>query len=804
MTAVTTMNRHTRLVIGAFLSLSIALVVAVFGYFDRMLARAIPGTTGVARVISVEFWNEGVLSVGPRSALPQLLDAGRAVGLETLIDPGWSTELPVGLAAVEAAQPLVVGFVFDGYFETLGVQSALGSLTLGRHADGIGAVISEHLWRSKFAAAPEVLGRSVTVNGHRVMVVGVARQFRGIGIFFSRVGTTDVWISADNAPLVQRISTPATVTALLGRIAPSASFDAVRTALESTTFSAQDATDPRLRAGTVVARAAPGFGRNMRTDPTAAVLFSWSGIGAGSLLLLVMINGGSLLLMQAQREQADFRLRIALGARAMDLVALVAKRAIPDAALSTFVGIGFAHFALVSLANLAIRDRFPPLNDLGVGPRELAVGALAGGLAAIAVMVAPVLWVLKFRKSGLFVDGYSTGGRGVITGAMVAQCAAATAMLAIGVSMGDALREISTTPTGFQGDNVLELRLRPIGELNSSRRLADVQRQLLDRLEGRGMGPVVVSAPSPLAIGVTRASFTVGSVRHVRNVRQFQVSPGFFDLMGAPLVRGRDFRRDEFDRPSSLTTMPIIVSASLATAVFGSVDCLGRELDLEWQSGAAGTRRAPAIIVGVAPTLRSADVLGDNGDTLYFTNDRGARPAFLLDARAGWTRAALAREVAAIDPLLPLDAVATLSEGIRTHAQPTLVLARLTMGLGLGAVLVIAMGLWASVLHRGGQQRRATAVRLALGATRLDVVRAVSTELVLAGIAGAGLGTLTHVLLMPHFAASVYGVDPLTPVQLVSVSAAVMALLAMSASVAALRSVPRAIPVVLREPGIQR
>jgi putative ABC transport system permease protein len=653
---------------------------------------------------------------------------------------------------------LDVGGVTTNFFATLGVGPALGRGFV--EADGQpGApdvvILSDGLWRSRFAADPRVLGRSLMLNDRPATVVGV------MPAGFALPPGSELWL-----PLVigegglQRDSRGRSLMTV-ARLRDGVSVAQAQGALDGIARQLV-AERPEFNTGwdAFVAPLHADLVRDVR--PAVLVL-----MGAVGLVLLIGCgNLATLLLARALAREREIAIRRALGAGTGRLVAQLLTESLVLSLAGGALGLLLAAWltrALMALVPPEVDALFRPTLDPKVAAFALVLSvasAVLFGLVPAWQTVRPQL--ARSLREGTAGSGLS-GSRRRLARLVVAGEVALALLLLLGA--GVLLRSfarLSTVDAGFDPQRVLSLQVSLSGD-----RYADdaAGRFYADALERIGALPGVESAAAiswrPYGIGsATRFALPdreappagqepTGEVRIV--------SPGLFRTLGIPLREGRDFdARDAAGRPQA-----VIVNEHVARAFWPGQSAIGRRIAMQWGGP------LDAEIVGVVADARLVGLDTPARATLYWPVSQVRNPFMTLLVKSSGRPEAVAgsvrQAIASLDPELPVAKVAPLSDVMADSiARPRFVF--LVIGaFAATAVLLAALGLFGVLSYSVGQRLPEMGVRLALGARPRDVAALVLREGVVVSTAGALVGLLGALVLARFLEGLLFETSPRDP-----------------------------------------
>ena len=748
------------------LGLGTGAATMVYTIVDSVILRPLPYRAPDALV---KFWDtntEKGLKHDPISpvtfmdykALPVFADAAAWWRPDVnLADPGMD---PVRVKTIETSANL---------FSVLGVGTQLGE---GFPKDGpffartpAIVVISDRLWRTRYSADPNILGKQLNLNGAPNTVVGVMPA----GFHFP--DDIDVWQRL-KWDLAQH-SRAAHFMEGVARLADGTSFEQARTAA--------DTLAARLGQEFPGSNKGWAFGVVPLLDdqlgyyrPALYVLFG----AVGLLFVIGCLNVASLLLTRALSREREIAVRTALGAAPRQIVTqLLAESLILSVAgavagvLVTFVALP----ALIAISPVTV----PRLAEAAVNGRvlTLALGLIAG-MTIVFGLVPSLILVRRHVGSDLKAGerGSSRGTRRLYQGLVAAEVALACALLVSSALLIRTVGQMTQVPLGVSGENVLltTVKLTPTntGDKAAWETVGTQHAAILDRLREQ---PGVISAGSstffPLEHG-WRHQFMLADQPPGRPedrpvVQHHSISEGYFETMGAKLLDGRFLTAQ--DTP---TTEPVVViNEAMAKRYFPGQSPVGRQL-LSWssQTGPLGRNLTWAVLPDghrVQPTIRIVGVVADIQNValglpvepaMYATTRQYpfATVTIAINARDGAAALqAMRNALKSVSPGTPLGTVETWTDHFNGRtAEPRLLMTTLT-AFGALAAFLAALGVYGLFSWSVALRQRELAIRLTLGARPVSVFATVvrqSVLLVVIGLVGgwalvqAARGALSTVL----------------------------------------------------------
>ncbi|HET7459135.1 MAG TPA: ABC transporter permease [Gemmatimonadaceae bacterium] len=624
-------------------------------------------------------------------------------------------------------------------FSVLGVRPALGRTFTAEEdtkgGDGRVAVISHALWQRRFGGDPRVLERPLDLDGTRYRVVGVMPPG------FDFPGGVDVW-----TPLAPSYDWPRgdrRLDAVVGRLAPSATLEQARKELAG--VAGQLATEYPATNAAWSADVRPFSEWYVSPEMRSRVVTLLATVGL--LLAMACINVASLFLARAGTQERQLAVRAALGAGR----GRIARQLLTESLLLSLIG-GAVGVAVAAAAVPLVRRTgsvtIPLLAELRLDWRVLGFALAACVVTGLLFGLAPAVRLSRVGSSrgtaglhDVLRSGTRLADSGRVRAALiVGSVALATIMLVSAGLVGGSFVRLMRVDLGFRAERVLTGSIVLPEERYDRARGVQFYTELVRRVGALpGVRTVGLTNQAPFTVGNTAMGWAVAGQEPANKsempVASWRiVTPGYFTTLGIPLQRGRVF--DATDVPDAPRTT--VISETLARRAWGDADPLGRQLAL-------GNGRK-LTVVGVVGDVRVLQVDSAPRPTMYFPHTQFAWPSMWLTARTtgdpGALAAAVRREVAALDPTLPLAQVQPLAQLVsNATAQPRLTV--LVFALFASAALALAVvGLYGLVSFGVAQRTREIGVQLALGAPPPRIVRAILGHGVRLAAAGVALGTV--------------------------------------------------------------
>jgi len=658
--------------------------------------------------------------------------------------------------------------VAASFFSVMGAEPALGRTFLPED-DVVGkasvVVLSHGLWTRRFGSDPQVLGKSLTLDGRPYRVIGVMQN----GFQYPR--GTALWVPSEfDKESLGPGARGAHYLRVLARLKPGVRIDQAQAEMSSLSTRLEQQY-PKTNAGWTSRVISLNEITVGDIRPTLLVLFG----AVGFLLLIACANVANLLLARAAGRQREIAVRFSLGASRMRIARQLLTESILLSTIATAAGLLFAEWAVRALRTL------PPSNL----PRAASIGLdlpVLGFAAAVAIFtgllfgVAPALQVTRSAPSETLKEGgrTSSAGRQSVRSALVVLETMLALMLLIGSGLLlKSFVRLQTVDPGFQYTNVLTASVG----LPASKYSTDVQKvqfvdQLLERLQSvQGVKEVAAASGNPMEGSNLGFAFATRDLQALSPADQpsagyYVVSPNYFHALGIPLLAGRSFAQED----SLGTPRVAIISQTVAQRFFHDKSPVGQSIFIG--VGAPTDKPLWREIVGVVGDVKD-DGLGEAATmTIYEPYRqmgwRDLRIFLRSDSNPSQLAAALRSQVLAVDKDQPVADILSGEELMsQAVAQPQLRTLLLSLFAGL-ALILASLGIYGVMSNTVAQRTHEIGVRMALGAGQSSVLRLVlgnGMRLTLLGIALGSAGAFALTRIMKGFLFHVTPTDPATFVE---------------------------------------
>jgi putative ABC transport system permease protein len=770
------------------LALGIGANVAIFALMDQLLLRPLP-VERPGRLVVLDgpgpysgstHNHSDVLSPLSHEMFLQIRDRNDVFSGVLAHYPA-TIHLTVGDATEDANGDLVSGTFFD----VLGVKPAAGRLfgpeddvTPGAHPV---VVLGYAYWSRRFAGRSDVVGETVSVNGHPMTVIGVsARGFEGVEVGDS----VDVYL-----PIMMQAQVIPTWRPVLGRwdtqwltvmarLRDGETLDVARAGASVLYRQLLQLDAERLEAKSerfrkeflekelVVLPGSRGTsGLRERSETPLLVLM-------GMVVLVLVIacaNVANLLLARASARRKELALRTALGASRARIVRQLLVESLMLSIAGGALGIVLATWTGDLLLRALPFDRvsqvFSADPDLRITLFAVAVSLFTGVAFGIAPCLAATRPDIAPTLKNEATNATARAAASRFRKALVVAQVALSLLLLIGAGLFvRTLLNLAGVDPGFEPERLLAFDVDPSLNGYDVPHRIDILRRIREEVEAEpavhsvSLAEITLLNDSTMSSSVTVEGYDSKEGENM-NPNFNGVAPGFFSTMGMPLLSGRDLAdTDDADAPRVA-----VVNESFVRYFFGTGDPLGRSFSY-------GRTQRSVTIVGVVRDGQSVTLRDDPRRFVYLpysqSSDIGSvtfyvKTAVDPDSLAGRMREAVTR----VDPTLPVANVKTMKTQIRESLFVERLLAALSIAFGAVATLLASLGLYGLMSYAVSMRTREIGIRVALGAERGELLMLILKDVGLMALVGVSLGLPSGYALGRLVQSELYGLsaaDPLT------------------------------------------
>jgi predicted permease len=690
-------------------------------------------------------------------------------------------------------------FVNGDFFNVLQIPAAVGrTFTSNDDQPGCGspgAVLSYSFWQGQFGADPSIANRTIRLDGNLFPIIGVAAP----GFFGVEIGHRfDIAVPICSDPMFWEPgkghipSRDGWWLSLMGRLKPGWTLDRAQAQIRAIapaimadslppTYRSEDA-KKYLQNKLTVTSGATGVSqlRRQYEDPLWILLAT-----TGLVLLIACANLANLLLARASVRQREIAVRQALGASRGRLIGQLLSESLLLALFGAALGATLAALLSRALVAFLTTDGNRMFIGLGIDWRVLGFTGAMAILTCVLFGLAPALRATKVEPSSVM----RAGGRGLTAGRekfslrrmlVVAQVAMSLVLLAGAMLFIRSLQNLMAIDAGFRPEGIVSVSVDLRAAHFPKERIAGIRKEMLERLREKtgAISAAEVDMTPVSGSGWDQNVYAEGSTGPRVDGLFNRSGPGYFRTMGTSFVAGRDF--DEHD---NLTAPKVaIVNEEFARKIFPGQNPVGRSFRRE-ESG--DKQDALFLIIGLVRNTKYYELREDSQPIAFVPEGQDEEPGpganFVLRTNAplGEFYRNAEGAIAEFNPNIGVE-FHVLTTQIKESLTRDRLMAVLAGAFGFLAALLAVLGLYGVIAYMVAKRRNEIGVRIALGASRGQVIGLVLREAVLLLAIGLAVGVGFALWAGKAAASLVYGLKPRDPVTLSGaiVLLAVVALLA--------------------------
>jgi len=732
------------------LALGIGMTSGTFSMVDALIFRPypVPHPSGVVTLVSTTHDN----SFDDFSYREYLDIRGKTKSYDGVIAN--AAMEAVGFSAEPAATPRIKGgmLVSGNYFHVLGVEPRLGrgfredeDQVPGRDAV---VVLGPDFWKQEFASAPDVLGRTIRLNGTEFTVIGVAPEtFPGMMIF----GHPDFYMPLAMARVFstnrqknffeERDDRELNVKA---RLKPGTTLEQAQNELAvlAKNFESEYPKLNRSRGATVHTQ----FEMQTRADDVNwkfGVIFV---ILALAVLLVACTNVAGLLLSRARSRTREIAVRLAIGAGPFRLIRMLLTESLILACLGGVVGMAIGYGVVQwfqSFQNVIFMTDLPFSIPFRMDTRVLIASLALAALSALLCGLAPALQSTRADLvNGLKSADVDVAGRKRLWGRnvlVVAQVSTSLMLLTASFLMVRGFQHTLLENTGFAKDHLLMATFDPRLMQYSAAQTQQFYKLLAERVrQAPGVQSEALTQNIPLGtddfdgIAFVPEGFQMPRDRENFNATMDTADEGYFETMAIPILSGRGFQASD----TAGAPRVAVVNEQFAKHYWPGEDAVGKHIRLDSRAG------TPVEIVGVSQTIKYQNTY-EPMDFLYMPLAQHPIARMTLMLRSSGDPLQLIQSVKnvvrTLDPNLPMLHTMSYEDYYLNQAVRGPRIAMMLVGsMGLAGLLLAVAGLYGLVAYNVSRRTREIGIRIALGALSADVLRLVMGK----GLMLVGIGTV--------------------------------------------------------------
>jgi putative ABC transport system permease protein len=758
------------LLVIALLGIGIGATTTIFSIVDGVLFKKLPYPNP----------EELMFFDNPAHSVPLMRDWQNRTNSYSMMAGAW--DRTVDLTNDGTPVNVQAALVTEDFFRILGVIQHRGRLFAGEDFEGPArvAVVSNRIWKTRWGSDEETIGRTITVGGQSLTVVGILpRSFKS--------PVADVGDEVDIFVPYDRYDDTATsrnwyIMSVVARLKRGITQEAAQTELDALSLRlAEEHPDnytqrdgsPRMYSIVSLHDAIVGDVKTMLYLLLGAV---------GLMLLIACANVANLVLARGNDREREMALRSALGAGRSRVMAQLFTESVSLSVIGGALGVLLAYVGVNAFEALN-PGGIPRVDDIVVNWRVMGFALAVSIVTGVLFGVIPAFKAARVDVSDALKDatGSVTAGRGRLRlrSSLVVLEIALALMLLVGAGLlfNSFIRLMNVDP-GFTTDDITAVILRP-GPAYSEEQRRDFTHQYLERVNTMP-GVELAAAGVTLPLGTPGGSMccwmqvirpptetadepTEGSpVGNPESAIITPVTPGYFEVLGSRMVQGRGFvDADEFE-----SVTPAVMNVSLARRVFGEERVVGRSFYI-------GDMRA--AVVGVIDDMRHWGLHRENDEHLYvpfFPYASGSRIQFAVKSGVAFGPLAekLRETLWAIEPDLPIVDIIPYERQVANSIAEPRFYSVLLISFAAIAMILAAGGIYGSMLYAVGQRHREMGIRLALGARGINVVGMIVKDGLVLTVIGVALGIAGAYAVSRTLESFLFGVTATDPSTFVAVS----------------------------------
>ena len=648
----------------------------------------------------------------------------------------------------------------SNYFAVLRVAPLLGrTFAAGEDQPGHDRVVllDFRFWEQKFGSNPNIIGKSIRLNGEDHTIIGVLPQRFQILSFRSQVWLPLVLDESQQSAAARQTRT----LYLIARLKPGVTLDQAQANIRTL--------------GTLAAQAYPdsenGWGANCVTlqeygirDFNAGAAFVILLSAVGFVLLIACANIAGLLLARATGRSKEMAVRIAIGAGRMRIVRQLMTEALLIAMLGTIAGLGLALAGTQLLHKVLSFNEAIKMLDMHLDWRVLFFTSAIAALSALLFGLAPALraWgvevfpTLKNDATSVSAGKKKNRGRGFLVAAEVAM--AVILLTGAGLLIKGFLEELHRS-LGFQPQHLLTAQITlPESRYKEPAKQIEFYRRLITHLESTPSAASAAITSSLPAAGAGFVSFLLKGQESLSpsdrsRARHYVVSPHYFETIQTPMIAGRVFT--EIDGANS---QPVaVVTEKFVKRFFPKGDALGKQIRVDSGDAIANRWRQ---IVGIVQDVKSWPLNFTDDPEIYepFLQHPVAEMSVVVraDADPNSLAPSMREAVWSLDRDQPVGSVLSMPDVLANETAPDFIFSKLMAIFAALALVLAAIGIYGLVAFTVGQRSQEIGIRVALGAEKKSILRMVLFDGLKLVAIGAAVGMLGAFLLPRLFEAALY------------------------------------------------
>jgi len=784
------------------LALGIGANTAIFSAVDALMLRPLPFTSQdqLVRIYSIQSGITDTFGNPNGPSAPDVRDfAQRSQSFQNMVVyDTWRKNIRFGDSAGEPEQ-MRVGLVPAAYFQVLDLSPLMGRLfTADENQVGKNfvAAISSHLWKSRFAGDPSILGRQIRINGEPYTIVAVMPNLIPEWVESGRLGTVEIWTPFAFPDVWSESSRGDRGYLALGRLKPGVSLEQAQADL-SVIANALAAAHP-VDQGVAVSLKKLA---DTRVGSLRPMLFPL--IGAVSLILLMAcVNLANLLLARNAARQRELAVRAALGSPRGGLVRQLLVETLLLSLIGAAAGLLLAKAALASVMRLHPED-LPQLDSIAIDWRVLVFTLSVSLVTAVLFGLAPAVIATRVN----LVDALKLGGRWGTVGetgqpmrnVLVVTEMAMSLMLLVAASLVvQSILRLERQNLGIRQDHLLKGHFYvPDVRYPNPASIARFCDEFANKVRALpGVIDASVTTIYPPNNGWTQMLGLPGHlVTRIQDIPAAQfgvVDAHFRATLGIPLIRGRDFTESD-----SASSPPVaLISEEFKRRYFPAEDPVGQQIHvgppqfLQLPPGSGVSDASDVTIVGIIGDIRNAGLaLAAEPQIVVLYSQHplvnyGFKNIVIRTALEPSSLApAIRRQLHDLDSDMPFAEVQTMEELVEHQAAGERFAAVLLTLFAIAGLVLVVVGIYGVVSFLVVQRNQELAVRIALGASHANVLWLVLNQSLQMAAIGAIIGLLGSWAAQRLTTGLLFGISPVDPATFATGAALLLAVAAIASAI---------------------
>jgi putative ABC transport system permease protein len=695
-------------------------------------------------------------------------------GNEVFAEIASFTDLSLNLTGQGEPLRVQAARVSASLFPLLGVEPLHGR-AFSQNEDHVGsnnvAILNYALWQSHFGSDSEIIGKVVRLDDRPYTVVGVmpARfEFPYNGGTFARA--PELWVPLALTDQEKSIRASDLQYGVIGRLRPGISLAEAQADIEAVAARFQQQR-PDIYSDVQITASVVG----LKSDVVKRVrLFLLILLGAVSLVLLIACaNVANLLLARAVSRRKEIAVRSALGAGSSRIVRQLLTESVLLSLLGGGCGLLFAIWTLELVVRFGPKD-VPRLQEISLDPMVLGFTLAVSLFTGVLFGLAPALQSSRLDLNDVLKDAGGRASRGAdskrFRGLLIVfETASAFVLLVCAGLLINSFMRLLRVPPGFNPEGVMIAQTAlPTARYRKAEQSKAAQRQLLERLAALpGVQAAGVTTNLPL-VGDRGIGFLIegDTAETVNTAYNAWVSKDYFRALGVPLRTGRSFIDDDRENTSPV----VVVNETMQRRFWPDGNAIGKRV--KW----GGWDDAWLTIVGVVADVKVSSLEGETRPAIYmpiFQIPR-VRSNVIYVIRSSTDTASLVSavrgEIKAVDPELPVYDIRTMNQVIAASVAERRFSMTLLAVFAGAALLIAAVGLYGVISFSVTERTREIGIRMAMGASRRDVLTLVISQGLALSLTGIVLGVAGALALTRLMTSLLFGISATDPPTFIVVS----------------------------------